>query len=104
MSILGLQAPPTWGIEPVPAADRRLRARDLAVLWGSLGVGLLVMQAGTLLADLGLAWALGAIMLGSLIGALLLAAAGRVGAAAGVPSTGRAQQIGLAHVVVLMHR
>jgi len=84
--ILGIQTPPEWGIQPVPAADRRLRARDLAVLWGSLGVGLLVMETGTFLAGLGLPLALAAVLIGSLVGVTLLAAAGRIGAAEGVPS------------------
>lgn len=83
---LGVQKPPEWGITPVPAADRRLRARDLAVLWGSLGVGLLVMETGTFLAGLGLARALAAVLIGSLVGVSLLAAAGRIGAAEGLPS------------------
>ena len=84
--ILGIQTPPEWGIDPVPPADRHLRARDLAVLWGSLGVGLLVIETGTFLAGLGLARASVAIVFGSAIGSLLLAAAGRIGAAEGVPS------------------
>ncbi len=84
--ILGVQSPPEWGIEPVPVADRRLRARDLAVLWGSLGVGLLVIETGTFLAGLGLARALAAVVVGSLVGVTLLAAAGRIGAAEGLPS------------------
>jgi len=86
MRFLDLRAPPAWGVEPVPPADRRLRARDLAVLWGSLGVGLLVMEAGTFLAGLGLARATLAIGVGTLIGTLMLAAAARVGAEAGTPA------------------
>ena len=44
-----IRAPPEWGIEPVPEELRKLRHFDIAVLWSSLGVGLLVMQAGALL-------------------------------------------------------
>lgn len=68
------------------AAERRLGARDHMVLWGSLGVGLLVLETGTFVADLGLARAVLAVGLGSLIGSALLAAAGRIGAAEGLPS------------------
>ncbi len=81
-----VQAPPTWGIEPVPDAVRKLRGFDLAVLWCSLGVGLLVMEAGALLQPLGLSRALAAILLGSLVGVAMLALAGRIGAIEGVPT------------------
>jgi putative hydroxymethylpyrimidine transporter CytX len=62
------------------------RGFDLAVLWGSLGVGLLVMETGTFLAPLGLRLAAAAVVVGSLVGVAMLAAAGRIGAAEGVPS------------------
>src|SRR5207244_7111913 len=39
----------TWGIRPVPDDQRPLRARDLAVLWGDLSIGLLVLVSGALL-------------------------------------------------------
>src|SRR5215213_4803779 len=41
--------PPEWGIEPVPPDQRRLGFLDQAVLWGNLGVSLLVLVAGALL-------------------------------------------------------
>ncbi len=85
-TILGVQAPPERGIEPVPAAERTLGTFDYLVLWGSLGVGLLVVEAGTFLADLGPRGAVAAVVLGSVIGVFLLAAAGHIGAAEGVPS------------------
>jgi putative hydroxymethylpyrimidine transporter CytX len=76
-----------WGIEPIPASERRLGAFDLAVLWGDLGIGLLVLVTGALLVPgLGFFPALGVIALGSLIGVALLAAVGAVGARAGVPT------------------
>ncbi len=76
-----------WGIEPVPAVARRLGAWDFAVLWGDLGIGLLVLLAGSFLVPaLSLGQALGAIALGSAIGVLLLAAAGIVGSQTGVPT------------------
>jgi NCS1 family nucleobase:cation symporter-1 len=77
---------PQWGIRPVPAALRRLRAFDLAVLWGDLSIGLLVLVSGALLVPaLGAPRALLAIVVGSLIGCLPLAFVGLAGAREGVP-------------------
>ena len=77
----------TQGIEPVPVAGRRLSGFDLAILWGDLGVGLLVLQAGALLyPGLGALDGLGAIVVGSVIGALLLGIAAYIAADAGVPT------------------
>ncbi len=76
-----------WGIAPVPASERRLGFVDYFVLWSDLGVGLLVLLAGTLLVPaLGLAQALLAILIGSLLGSLLLAWAGVIGSDTGVPT------------------
>lgn len=84
---LRIQAPPAWGIEPVPANMRILRGFDLFVLWSSLGVGLLVLEAGALLVPgLGLGAALGAIVLGTLIGNLLLSLTAVVGSDVGAPT------------------
>ncbi len=84
---VAVQAPPAWGIEPVPQAQRRLNALDFAVLWGDLGVGLLVLAAGALLVPgLGTADALLATLVGSVIGVLLLALAAYIAADAGVPT------------------
>lgn len=77
----------TRGIEPVPERQRRLGAFDVAVLWGDLGVGLLVLVAGALLVPgLSLPHAFVAILIGSVIGSLLLAVGGYIGAAVGVPT------------------
>ena len=77
----------TRGIEPVPAAQRRLGAFDLAVLWGDLGVGLLVLVAGAFLVPgLGTGEALVAIVVGSAIGSALLALAALLSTDAGVPT------------------
>lgn len=82
-----IQAPPEWGIEPVPVKHRVLGFFDFFALWSSLGVGLLVLLAGTLLVPgLGLGQALLAILVGTLIGNLLLAVAGIVGSDHGVPT------------------
>ena len=63
---------------PVPTAQRIFGARDLFSLWFSLGIGLMVLQVGAMLAPgLGLAGAVLAIALGTGVGVLLLGAAGR---------------------------
>ena len=43
------QETPAWGIEPVPDRLRVLGLADTTLLWGSLGVSLLVLVAGALL-------------------------------------------------------
>ncbi len=76
-----------WGIQPIPMDSRTLGAFDLSILWGDLGIGLLVMVTGALLVPaLGFWVALSAIALGSLIGVGLLAMAGAAGAEHGVPT------------------
>lgn len=76
-----------WGIDPVPDVHRKLSGVDLAVLWGDLGVGILVIATGALLvapADqfgfgLSLPAATAAIVLGSAIGGILLGLGGVIG-------------------------
>jgi putative hydroxymethylpyrimidine transporter CytX len=84
-----LRAPEEWGPDPVPPGARRLRGIDLGVLWFSLGIGLLVLFAGALLVLL-FGLSLFEVLLvsagGSVIGSLMLAAAGRAGSAHGVPT------------------
>ena len=78
---------PAWGIEPVPERLRTLGLTDLTVLWGNLGVSLLVLVIGALLVPaLTLRDALLAILVGSLIGNAMVGAAGLIGADARVPS------------------
>src|SRR5438046_2336382 len=84
-----LRRPPEWGVEPVPDSLRVLRTFDLFVLWSSLGAGLLVFAAGALLVQLfGLTlWEAFLVSLaGSVLGSVLLAAAGHHGSQAGVPT------------------
>src|SRR5918911_1908676 len=82
-----LNKPPDWGIEPVPLRERKLGFLDFLVLWGSLGAGLLVMLAGTLLVPgLGLGAALVAIVVGTLLGNLLLLVPAAIGSDYGVPT------------------
>ncbi len=77
---------PSWGIRPVGDSLRRLSGLDLAVLWGDLSVGLLVLVSGALLVPaLGLPSALLAIGIGSVIGSVPLALVGFAGAREGVP-------------------
>ena len=78
---------PAWGIEPVPDRLRVLGLLDTGLLWGSLGVSLLVLVAGTYLVPaLSLPEAFLAILVGSLIGNAMLGVAGMIGADARVPA------------------
>ena len=84
-----IQAPPSWGIEPVPQRLRILGFLDQTALWSSLGFSLLLIVAGSLLVVLysfSLTQALIAILIGGVIGNLLLGLAAVVGADLGVPS------------------
>lgn len=77
----------SWGIDPVPERLRVLGGSDLALLWGNLGVSLLVVVAGAILVPaLSLPSAFVAIAVGCLIGNLMLAVAGLIGAQARVPA------------------
>lgn len=76
-----------WGIRPVPQEHRTLTALDMAVLWGDLGIGLLVLVTGALLVPgLGFVPALGTIVLGSIVGVAMLSTAAAAGAQHGVPT------------------
>lgn len=75
------------GITPVPPEDRALGSLDLAILWGDLGIGLLVLVTGALLMPaLGLAQALAAVVIGSVIGVALLALGAAAGGTHGIPT------------------
>jgi NCS1 family nucleobase:cation symporter-1 len=78
---------PSWGIEPVPDRLRVLGVLDQTMLWGNLGVSLLVLVIGGLLVPaLSLRDALLAVLVGSVIGNAMLGAAGLIGAQARVPA------------------
>jgi NCS1 family nucleobase:cation symporter-1 len=78
---------PDVGIDPIPSANRVLGTVDLAILWGDLGIGLLVLVTGALLVPgLGFGAALGAVVIGSILGVCALALAGVAGARYGVPT------------------
>ena len=82
-----MEGRPAWGIEPVPSRLRVLGLLDQGLLWGNLGVSLLVLVAGTYLVPaLSLPEAFLAIVLGGLIGNAMLGAAGMIGADARVPA------------------
>jgi NCS1 family nucleobase:cation symporter-1 len=76
----------SWGIDPVPPRLRVLGGLDTGLLWGNLGVSLLVIVAGAALVPaLSLPDALLAIALGCVLGNLMLAVAGLIGTDARVP-------------------
>ena len=76
----------SWGIEPVPERLRVLGGLETGLLWGNLGVSLLVIVAGAALVPaLSLPDALLAILVGCLLGNLMLAGAGLIGADGRVP-------------------
>lgn len=78
---------PSWGIDPVPPRLRTLGPADTAMLWGSLGLSLLVLVAGTVLVPaLSLREAMLAIVVGGLFGNALLGLAALLGAEARVPA------------------
>ena len=83
-----LRKPEDWGVNPVPPEKRNLRAIDLGVLWFNLGVGLLVLYAGSFIAGFGfgLVPLAGLVVLGSVLGSVLLAGAGTIGTRHGVPT------------------
>jgi NCS1 family nucleobase:cation symporter-1 len=74
-----------WGVTPVPPRLRTLSGFDLGLLWGNLGISLLVLVAGTLLAGLGLQQALLATVVGAALGTALLGLAGLIGAERRLP-------------------
>lgn len=78
---------PAWGIKPVPERLRVLGLLDTGLLWGNLGVSLLVLVAATIFVPaLSLPEALLAILVGSLIGNAMLGVAALIGADARAPA------------------
>ena len=75
----------TWGITPVPDRLRTLSGVDVGLLWGNLGISLLVLFTGTFLAGLGLRRALLAVAVGAVLGCALLGLAGLIGFERRVP-------------------
>ena len=82
-------SPINQALSPVPQASRVFGMRELASLWFSLGVGLLVMQVGAYLVPAtGIKEAVWATLLGSLLGAAMLAWVGKIGCDTGLSSAG----------------
>jgi len=84
-----IRRPPEWGVDPLPPQRRQLRTLDVSILWFSLGVGLLVLVAGTILVagfGLSLAEVIVVSVAGSILGAILLAVAALPGTDHGVPT------------------
>jgi putative hydroxymethylpyrimidine transporter CytX len=83
---LALFKGPEWGVAPVQDRHRTLGGLDYFILWSSLGVGLLVFSAGSLLSAASFIDAVLAIIVGSAAGSILLALAGKIGSDHGIPS------------------
>lgn len=82
-----VRTPPEYGIEPVKEEYRCLGFLDYFILWSSLGVGLLVLLAGTLLVPaLSFRDALLAIIIGTAIGNIPLVLAGWIGSEYAIPT------------------
>jgi nucleobase:cation symporter-1, NCS1 family len=77
---------PEWGIKPVRDKQKMLGGLDYFILWSSLGVGLLVLSAGSFLSEASFLDAILAIIIGSTAGSILLALAGKIGSDHGIPS------------------
>lgn len=94
IKFLKIRLPPEWGIEPVPERMKILRFIDISILWFSLAIGLLVIQAGAFLTmpinyggfGLNILDAFLVSLLGSSIGSFILALIGLIGAKHGVTS------------------
>lgn len=85
----GSSSSPNEALTPLPDSSRVFRWHDHASLWFSLGVGLLVMQIGAYLVPaVGTRDAVIAIVLGSCLGAGLLAWTARLGCESGLASAG----------------
>lgn len=89
MATKNLSGTHNQALTPVADADRVFRWHEHASLWFSLGVGLLVMQIGAYLVPaVGTRDAVLAIVLGSIMGAGLLAWTAKLGCESGLSSAG----------------
>ena len=87
MAIQNTLAGGNTALTPLPLSQRQFGWREHASLWLSLGVGLLVMQIGAYLVPaLGAKAAMAVIVLGSVLGAGLLAWTHRLAAPAASPA------------------
>ncbi|MBA3976583.1 MAG: cytosine permease [Nitrosopumilus sp.] len=74
------------GVNPIKEKDKILTGKDFFVLWSSLGVGLLVISAGSFIYTSNILDALFVIIVGSIIGSILLGLAGKIGSDHSIPS------------------
>ncbi len=89
VSIASSSAAANTSLTPLPMSERLFGWREHAALWLSLGVGLLVMQIGSyLVPSLGTQSALLVIVVGSVLGAGLLAWVAKIGCDSGLSSAG----------------
>ncbi len=75
-----------FGINPLDSKNKVLSGKNFFVLWSSLGIGLLVISAGSFISSSNLTEAVIAIIVGSVVGSILLALAGKIGSDHSVPS------------------
>lgn len=75
-----------FGINPVEKKQKVLSGKNFFVLWSSLGIGLLVISAGSFISSSNMTEAITAIIVGSIVGSVLLALAGKIGSDHSVPS------------------
>jgi putative hydroxymethylpyrimidine transporter CytX len=74
------------GINPIKGKYKILTGKDFFGLWSSLGVGLLVISAGSFIYASNILDALFVITLGSVMGSILLGLAGKIGSDHSIPS------------------
>ena len=74
------------GIDPISERNKTLTGKDFFFLWSSLGVGLLVISAGSFIYTSNILDALFVILLGSIVGSILLGLAGKIGSDNSIPS------------------
>ena len=75
-----------FGTHPLDSKYKVLSGKNFFVLWSSLGIGLLVISAGSFISSSNLTEAIIAIIVGSIVGSILLALAGKIGSDHSVPS------------------
>jgi putative hydroxymethylpyrimidine transporter CytX len=75
-----------FGTNPLDSKYKVLSGKNFFVLWSSLGIGLLVISAGSFISSSNLTEAIIAIIVGSIVGSILLALAGKIGSDHSVPS------------------
>jgi nucleobase:cation symporter-1, NCS1 family len=75
-----------FGTNPLDSKYKVLSGKNFFVLWSSLGIGLLVISAGSFISSSNLTEAIIVIIVGSVVGSILLALAGKIGSDHSVPS------------------